>query len=85
MHAWRQDGHPDDFMGHQKLIIFLLFTPAKQLLLKITVSHFNVLNMQNANQNMLEKIFIAMQDENKTDCNENVRICSEESIGPLYK
>ena len=24
-----------------------------------------------------------MQDENKADCNENFRICEEESVGPL--
>ena len=41
--------------------------------------------MQIANQNMLERIFIAMQNKNEADCNENFRIYAEESIGPLYK
>ena len=81
----RQAGHPYDFMVHQKLLIGLLFTPAERHLSKLTTTHFNTLKMQIANQDMLEKILMAMQNENEADCNENFSICSEESIGPLYK
>ena len=84
-HAHRQASHPYDFMPCQKLIVCLPFMPAEQLLLKISASHFNALNMQIANQNVLERILITMQDNNKANCNENFRICSEESIGCLYK
>ena len=59
--------------------------PAKLYLTKLTASHFSALNMKIANQNMLKTVLIAMHNENKADCNENFRICVEESIGPLYK
>ena len=36
---------------------------AKGLILKLTTSHFNALNNKITNQNMLERILIAMQDE----------------------
>ena len=85
VHAHRQAGCPYDYMVHQKLLIDLLFMPAKQHLSKLTASHFNTLNMQIANQNVLERILIAMQNENEAHCNENFRICAEESVGPLYK
>ena len=61
------------------------FMPAKLYLIKFTASHFSTLNMKIANQNMLEMILIAMHNENKADCNENFKICAEESIEPLYK
>ena len=70
---------------HQKLLIGLALAPAEQHLLKLTISHFNTLNVQIANQNVLERILIAMQNKNKANCNENFRICSEESVGPMYK
>ena len=41
--------------------------------------------MKMASQDMLKTIFIAMCNENKADCNENLRICAEESVGPVYK
>ena len=50
------------------------FTQAEQYLSKLTASHFGILNMKSANQNMLERILIAMHNENKADCNENFRI-----------
>ena len=65
--------------------IDLPFVPAEQYLSKLTASHFSTLNMKMANQNMLKTILIAMCNENKADCNENFRICAEESVGPLYK
>ena len=61
------------------------FTQAKLYLTKITASHFNTLNMKIANQNVLERILTAMLNENTAVSNENFRICSEESIAPLYK
>ena len=75
VHAHRQAGCPYDFMACQKLLIGLLYMPAKWHLSKLTASHFNTINMQIANQNVLERIVIAMQNENKADCNENFRIC----------
>ena len=60
VHTCRQAGCPNDFMAHCNLIICLLFAQAKGLLLKITTSHFNTLTMQFANENMLERILIAM-------------------------
>ena len=61
------------------------FVQAEQYLSKITVSHFSTLNMKFANQNVLKRILIAMNNENKADSNENFRICAEEPIAPLYK
>ena len=61
------------------------FAPAELYLMKLTTSHFSTLNMRIANQNMLKMILIAMHNEKKADCNENFRICAEESVGPLYK
>ena len=63
----------------------VLFAQAKQYLSKITASHFSTLNMKIANQNVLKRILIAMLNENKADTNENLRICAEEPIAPLYK
>ena len=61
------------------------FAQAEQYLSKITASHFSTLNTKITNQNVLERILIAMLNENKADSNENFRICSEESVVPLYK
>ena len=63
----------------------VLFVQAEQYLSKITASHFSTLNTKIANQNVLKRILIAMLNENKADSNENFRICSEESVVPLYK
>ena len=57
----------------------MLFMPAELYLIKLTASHFSTLNMKISNQNVLKMIL------NKADCNENFRICAEESVGPLYK
>ena len=80
VHTCRQAGHPYVNMAHQKLLMHMLFVPAKLYLSKLTASHFSTLNMRIANQNMLKRILIAMHNENKADCNENFRICAEESI-----
>ena len=61
------------------------FMQAEQYLSKITASHFNTLNMKIANQNVLNRILIAMLNKNKADSNENFRICAEEPLAPLYK
>ena len=61
------------------------FAQAEQYLSKLTASHFSTLNTKIANQNVLKRILIAMLNENKTDLNENFRICSEEPMVPLYK
>ena len=60
----------------------VLFTQAEQYLSKLTASHFGTLN---TNQNVLERILVAMHNKNKVDCNENFRISAEEPIAPLYK
>ena len=61
------------------------FVQAELYLSKITASHFSTLNMKITNQNVLKRILIAMLNENMADSNENFRICSEESVVPLYK
>ena len=84
-HARRQAGCPYVNVACQKLLMGMPFTPAELYLRKLTASHFSTLNTKIANQNMLKRILIAMHNENKADCNENFRICAEESVGPLYK
>ena len=61
------------------------FAQAEQYLSKITASHFSTLNTTITNQNVLKRILIAMLNENTADSNGNFRICSEESVAPLYK
>ena len=61
------------------------FAQAELYLSKLTASHFSTLNTIFANQNVLKRILIAMLNENKANCNENFRICAEESVAPLYK
>ena len=68
-----------------KLLMDMPFVPAELYLRKLSNPHFSTLNMKIANQNVLKRILIAMHNENKADCNENFRICAEESIGSLYK
>ena len=85
VHACRQASHPYVNVACQKLLMDMLFMPAELYLRKLTASHFSTLNMKIANQNVLKTILIAMHNENKADCNENLRICAEESLGPLYK
>ena len=75
---------PYVYVVHQELLMDVLFMRAKQYLSKLTASHFGTLNTRFANQNVMERILIAMHDENKADCNENFRIWTEELIAPLY-
>ena len=49
------------------------FAQAELYLSKLTASHFNTLNTKIANQNMLERILIAMLNENMAVSNENFR------------
>ena len=84
-HTCRQADCPDVNVAHQELLMHMLFMPAELYLSKLTVSHFNTLNTKIANQNMLKMFLIAMYNNFKAGCNENFRICAEESIGPLYK
>ena len=84
-HAHRQAGHPYVYVACQKLLMDMLFMPAELYLSKLTSSHFGTLNMKITKQNVLKRILIDAQNENKADCNVNFRICAEEPIGPLYK
>ena len=76
---------PYVYVAHQELLMDILFAQAEQYLSKLTASHFGTLNTKFANQNVLERILIAKHNENKADCNENIRICAEEPVAPLYK
>ena len=83
--ACRQASRPPYvYVACQELLVDVLFVQAEQYLSKLTASHFGTLNMRFANQNVLERILIAMHNKNKADCNENFRICAEEPIAPLY-
>ena len=58
---------PYVYMACQELLMDIPFMQAKQYLSKLTASHFGILNMKFANQNVLKRIFIAMHNENKVD------------------
>ena len=60
------------------------FMQAKLYLTKLTSSHFNTLNTKIASQNVLERILIAMLNENMAVSNENFRNLSEEPVPLLY-
>ena len=85
VHACRQASCTYVNMACQELLMDMPFMSAEPYLRKLTASHFSTLNTKIAIQNVLKTILIAMHNENKADCNENFRICEEESIGPLYK
>ena len=50
------------------------FVQAKLYLTKLTASHFNTLNIKITNQNVLERILIAMLNENMAVSNESFRV-----------
>ena len=75
---------PCVYMMCQELLMDIPSMQAERYLSKLTASHFGTLNTKYANQNVLERILIAMHNENKADCNENFRICAEEPVAPLY-
>ena len=84
-HTRRQAGCPYINVAHQKLLMDMPCAPAKQYLSKLTASHLSTLNMKIANRNMLKRILIAIHNKNEANCNENLRICAEEPVAPLYK
>ena len=60
------------------------FAQAKLYLSKLTASHFSILNTKIANQNVLERILIAMRNENQAKSNENFakyKNCKPERAG----
>ena len=59
------------------------FVQAELYLSKLTASHFSILNTKIANQNVLERILIAMHNENTAKSKENVRMGAEEPVAPL--
>ena len=60
------------------------FAQAKLYLSKLTASHLSILNMKIANQNVLERILIAMHNKNMAKSNENFRMGAEEPVATLY-
>ena len=58
-------------MGMSKYSNGLTGTPADLNLTKLTASHFNALNTQNANENMPNMFPIVYLNENLRYCNEN--------------
>ena len=85
VHACRQAGHLYVYVVYQELLMDMPFVPAELYLSELTTLHFVTLNTKIANQNMVKRILIATHNENKADCNENFRICTEEPVGPLYR
>ena len=61
------------------------WTGVQALLLKLTASHFWVLIIENANENMPNMILIALHNENTADFNENLMANSLTAIELLYK
>ena len=76
---------PYVYVACQELLMDVPFVQAEQYVSKLCASHFGTLNMKIANQNMLERILIAMHNRNEANCNENFRICADEPIAPLSK
>ena len=76
---------PYVYVARQELLMDMPLAQAERYLWKSTASHFSTLNVDFANQNALDRILIAMLNENKADSNENFRICAEEPVAPLYK
>ena len=70
--ARRQAGRPN-YTWRQKLLMDVPFAQAELYISKITASHFNALNTKIAKQNVLERILIAMLNENMAVSNENFR------------
>ena len=65
---------PELYMARQEILMDMPFAQAKLYLSKITASHFSTLNTKIANQNVLERILIAILNENMAVSNENFRI-----------
>ena len=58
---------PYVYVVRQELLMDVPFAQAEQYLSKLTVSHFGTLNTKFANQNVLERILIAMHNDNKAN------------------
>ena len=76
---------PYVYVARQEFLMDVSFAQAGLYLSKIAASHFSTLNTIFANRNVLKRILIAILNENKANWNENFRICTEESVSPLYK
>ena len=70
--------------GVSKYSSGLVCTQADLNLVKITASHFWVLNTQNANENMPNMIPIAYLNKNFMDCNENLAWGKQEPLVHPY-
>ena len=70
-------GTPEITYGHA-------IRASQTIFIKITASHFNTPNTRIANQNVLERILIAMHNKNMAKLNEKIRIGAEGPIAPVY-
>ena len=71
-------------MGASKYSNGLAGTPADLKLMKLTASHFNALNTQNANENMPNMFPIVYLNENLRYCNENLAWGKQEPLVHPY-
>ena len=71
LHASMHGAHALIKYDTSKYLSGLACKQANSKLGKITASHFQVLNTQNANENMLNMFLIAYLNENLRYCNEN--------------
>ena len=87
MHALRGAGKPAALIicGVPGITYGRAIHASQTIFIKNNCLTFYTLNMKIANQNVLKRVLIAMLNENMADSNENFRICSEESVAPLYK
>ena len=84
-HACREASHPYVNMVPPEITYEHAIHASQTIFKKINHFTFCTLNMKIAYQNVLKMILIAMHNKNKAHCNENFRICAEESVGPLYR
>ena len=66
-----QGAHAIIEMGSSRYSNGLAGMPADSNLMKLTTSHFNALNTQNANENMPNMFPLVYLNENLRYCNEN--------------
>ena len=71
-------------MGVSKYYNGLTGTPADSNLMKLTTTHFNALNTQNANENMPNMFPLVYLNENLRYCNENLAWGKQEPLHHLY-
>ena len=70
-------------MGASKYLNSLMGMPTNSNLMKLTASHFNALNTQNANENMPNMFPIVYLNENLRYCNENLAWGKQEPLHVL--